>query len=107
MGPSHFLARSTKAAEETVSISVATGPHLQHYTFRSASRPKRSAHLFGIAQFSDDAAREKILDLTMARDRLAQARTRVLIPIVFATVANEHAAHRGELLKKLDPLHGT
>jgi len=43
----------------------------------------------------------------MARHWLAHAGARVLIPVVFASVANEHATHRRELLNEFDPLHGT
>ena len=50
---------------------------------------------------------QKILDLTMAGNRLTLPGSRVLIPVVFATVPDEYATADGQLLNKFDSLHAT
>ena len=46
----------------------------------------------------DDRAGDVILDLAVARNRLAHFRARVLIPIGLAAVPDENATHARELL---------
>lgn len=43
----------------------------------------------------------------MTRHWLAHFRARVLIPVMFAAVSYEHAAHSGKLLNEFDTLHDT
>ena len=51
--------------------------------------------------------REELLDFAMPRHGLTHLGLRVLIPVVFPTVPDEHAALRLELANEIEPLHAT
>jgi hypothetical protein len=47
------------------------------------------------------------MDLAMPWDRLGDFRPGILIPIVFSTVPNEHAAQSFDLVNQISTLHET
>jgi len=57
-------------------------------------------HLKGVLE-------QRLFDFLMARDRLADTRVRVLIPIVPSTMSNENAAVLLDLTNEVAPLHDT
>jgi hypothetical protein len=66
-----------------------------------------NARLASIAQLLDHVAGEKLFDLTMSRDWLTLLGARVLIPIVLASMPDEHATHRCQLLDQFNAFHET
>ena len=63
--------------------------------------------LGGIAKLFDNRTGEVFLDFAMTRDWLTHFRPRILIPIVFAAMSDEHATHARELLNEVNALHDT
>src|ERR1043166_9650779 len=61
-------------------------PHPRRYRFGCGSWG------FLVAELLDDIIRQVLLDFTVARNRLRHARTGVVVPVMFAATANQHAA---------------
>ena len=60
-----------------------------------------------VRQLPDDALRDELLDLCMARNRLGHFRQRILIPIVLSAVSDENGAAFLDLPNQIASLHAT
>jgi len=60
-----------------------------------------------VLEHLEDVLGQRLFDFSMAWDRLADTRSRILIPIVPSTVSNEDAAVLLDLTNKVAPLHDT
>lgn len=60
-----------------------------------------------VLEHLEDVLRQRLFDFSMAWDRLADTRSRVLIPIMPSTVSNENAAVLLDLTNEVTMLHDT
>ena len=59
-----------------------------------------------VLELAEDVACKVVADFPVARNRLTDPRSRILVPVVPPAVSEQHATRLGELTDQFDALHG-